>query len=101
MAVSFKRGLSKFGVRLSKFGVLSVPQNKQLQKRGGTLQRESAQIPFLQKGCSVLVVTTNNIPGWEIQRVCGEVFGLTVRSRNIFPSSVSDSNRCSVANCRA
>ena len=32
----------------------------------------------------MLVVTTNDIPGWEIQRVCGEVFGLTVRSRNTF-----------------
>ena len=31
-----------------------------------------------------MVVTTNDIPGWEIQRVCGEVFGLTVRSRNAF-----------------
>jgi uncharacterized protein YbjQ (UPF0145 family) len=33
---------------------------------------------------AVLVVTTNDLPGWEIQRVCGEVFGLTVRSRNAF-----------------
>ncbi len=32
----------------------------------------------------MLVVTTNDIPGWEIDRVCGEVFGLTVRSRNAF-----------------
>jgi uncharacterized protein YbjQ (UPF0145 family) len=32
----------------------------------------------------MLVVTTNDIPGWQIQRVCGEVFGLTVRSRNAF-----------------
>jgi uncharacterized protein YbjQ (UPF0145 family) len=32
----------------------------------------------------MIVVTTNDIPGWEIQRVCGEVFGLTVRSRNAF-----------------
>jgi uncharacterized protein YbjQ (UPF0145 family) len=32
----------------------------------------------------MLVVTTNEIPGWDIQRVCGEVFGLTVRSRNAF-----------------
>jgi len=31
-----------------------------------------------------MVVTSNEIPGWEIQRVCGEVFGLTVRSRNAF-----------------
>ena len=32
----------------------------------------------------MMVVTTNEIPGWDIQRVCGEVFGLTVRSRNAF-----------------
>jgi uncharacterized protein YbjQ (UPF0145 family) len=32
----------------------------------------------------VLIVTTNDLPGSEIQRVCGEVFGLTVRSRNAF-----------------
>ena len=32
----------------------------------------------------MMVVTSNDIPGWEIQRVCGEVFGLTVRSRNAF-----------------
>ncbi|MDQ1374522.1 MAG: hypothetical protein QOJ09_1860 [Actinomycetota bacterium] len=32
----------------------------------------------------MMVVTTNEIPGWEIERVCGEVFGLTVRSRNAF-----------------
>jgi uncharacterized protein YbjQ (UPF0145 family) len=32
----------------------------------------------------VLIVTTNDLPGWDIQRVCGEVFGLTVRSRNAF-----------------
>ena len=32
----------------------------------------------------MLVVTTNDIPGWRIERVCGEVFGLTVRSRNAF-----------------
>jgi uncharacterized protein YbjQ (UPF0145 family) len=32
----------------------------------------------------VLIVTTNDLPGWEIQRVCGEVFGLTVCSRNAF-----------------
>jgi uncharacterized protein YbjQ (UPF0145 family) len=34
----------------------------------------------------MLVVTTFDIPGWEIQRVCGEVFGLTVRSRNALAS---------------
>src|SRR5437667_10600933 len=32
----------------------------------------------------MLVTTTNEIPGWQIQRVIGEGFGLTVRSRNAF-----------------
>ncbi len=32
----------------------------------------------------MLCVTTNEITGWEVQQVCGEVFGLTVRSRNAF-----------------
>jgi len=32
----------------------------------------------------MLCVTSDDIPGWEIQRVCGEVFGVTVRSRNAF-----------------
>jgi hypothetical protein len=36
------------------------------------------------KGPSLLVVTTNDIPDREIQRVCGELFGMTVRSRNAF-----------------
>jgi uncharacterized protein YbjQ (UPF0145 family) len=32
----------------------------------------------------VLIVTTNEIPGHAIEEVYGEVFGLTVRSRNVF-----------------
>ncbi|WP_431681603.1 YbjQ family protein [Kitasatospora sp. KL5] len=31
----------------------------------------------------VLVVTTNDVPGHRVERVIGEVFGLTVRSRHI------------------
>ncbi|GAB2890636.1 YbjQ family protein [Streptomyces deserti] len=31
----------------------------------------------------VLVVTTNDIPGYRVEKVIGEVFGLTVRSRHI------------------
>ncbi len=31
----------------------------------------------------MLIVTTNEIPGYDITHVHGEVFGLTVRSRNI------------------
>ena len=31
----------------------------------------------------MLISTTNDLPGYEITEVLGEVFGLTVRSRNI------------------
>jgi uncharacterized protein YbjQ (UPF0145 family) len=31
----------------------------------------------------VIITTTPDLPGYEIQEVLGEVFGLTVRSRNI------------------
>ena len=31
----------------------------------------------------MLIATTNELPGYEIEEVLGEVFGLTVRSRNI------------------
>ncbi len=32
----------------------------------------------------VIVVTTNELPGYEIVEVHGEVFGLIVRARNVF-----------------
>jgi uncharacterized protein YbjQ (UPF0145 family) len=32
----------------------------------------------------VLVSTMNDVPGYRVTRVMGEVFGLTVRSRNAF-----------------
>ena len=32
----------------------------------------------------MLIVTTNDIPGYEVAEVYGEVFGLIVRSRNVF-----------------
>jgi uncharacterized protein YbjQ (UPF0145 family) len=31
----------------------------------------------------VLIATTNDLPGYTVEEVYGEVFGLTVRSRNI------------------
>ncbi|MEU2714620.1 YbjQ family protein [Streptomyces sp. NPDC007205] len=31
----------------------------------------------------VLVVTSNDVPGYRVQQVIGEVFGLTVRSRHL------------------
>jgi uncharacterized protein YbjQ (UPF0145 family) len=35
-------------------------------------------------GALMLIVTTNDIPGYRVDEVLGEVFGLTVRSRNAF-----------------
>src|ERR1017187_6677694 len=32
----------------------------------------------------VMVVTTNELPGYEVVEVYGEVFGVIVRSRNVF-----------------
>ncbi|HUD07464.1 MAG TPA: YbjQ family protein [Candidatus Saccharimonadales bacterium] len=32
----------------------------------------------------VIIATTNDIPGYEVTEVYGEVFGLIVRSRNVF-----------------
>ena len=32
----------------------------------------------------MMIVTMNDLPGYEIEEVMGEVFGLTVRSRNLF-----------------
>ncbi|MFI5757944.1 YbjQ family protein [Streptomyces sp. NPDC051569] len=34
-------------------------------------------------GADVLVVTTNDVPGHQVRKVIGEVFGLTVRSRHL------------------
>ena len=31
----------------------------------------------------MIISTMNDLPGWEIEEVFGEVFGLTVRSRNV------------------
>ncbi len=38
----------------------------------------------MAKADEILVVTTNDVPGYEVVEVYGEVFGLIVRSRNIF-----------------
>ena len=31
----------------------------------------------------MLIATTNDVPGYEVEEVFGEVFGLTVRARNL------------------
>jgi uncharacterized protein YbjQ (UPF0145 family) len=42
------------------------------------------QPPQQQYQQNFLTVTTNDVPGFRIDAVYGEVFGLTVRSRNAF-----------------
>lgn len=32
----------------------------------------------------IMIVTTNDLPGYEVVEIYGEVFGLIVRSRNVF-----------------
>jgi uncharacterized protein YbjQ (UPF0145 family) len=37
----------------------------------------------LEEGVALIISTMNDLPGYEIDEVCGEVFGLTVRSRHV------------------
>src|SRR6202041_3474964 len=40
--------------------------------------------PFMRRSEAALLISTmNNLPGYEVTDVLGEVFGLTVRSRNV------------------
>ncbi len=36
------------------------------------------------EGNEILITTMNDVPGYEVEEVYGEVFGLIVRSRNVF-----------------
>jgi uncharacterized protein YbjQ (UPF0145 family) len=46
--------------------------------------RRSDAAPDLDERIPVLISTMNDVPGYRVSRVCGECFGLTVRSRNVF-----------------
>jgi uncharacterized protein YbjQ (UPF0145 family) len=46
-----------------------------------TLKQEKSDVP--KQGGSVIISTMNDLPGYRIDEVLGEVFGLTVRSRNV------------------
>src|SRR5437763_14608600 len=43
----------------------------------------SRMSPSKRKGEQMLITTANDLPGYEVVETLGEVFGLTVRSRNI------------------
>ena len=48
---------------------------------------EVAAKPAEYSGPPILIVTMNDIPGYRITHVVGEVFGLTVRARNAFSNA--------------
>ena len=55
-------------------------------RAGDGLHRHTASDPLdLRRwyGALVIISTMNDLPGYEIEEVFGEVFGLTVRSRNL------------------
>lgn len=47
-------------------------------------QQGQPQGQFEGQRYPILLSTMNDLPGYEVTRVFGEVFGLTVRSRNMF-----------------
>jgi len=61
------------------YGQPGYPQQPPQQQQYAPPQQQQQQ--FQQ---NFLCVTTNDIPGYRINAVYGEVFGLTVRSRNAF-----------------
>jgi uncharacterized protein YbjQ (UPF0145 family) len=47
------------------------------------VQRRIQRDPWRWYVYRVIISTMNDLPGYEIEEVLGEVFGLTVRSRNL------------------
>jgi uncharacterized protein YbjQ (UPF0145 family) len=77
-------------VQLKKLGVDVAANGVEVCRGCGKPTRDSAiragqiVMPTVPKPTAVLVVTMNDIPGYEIEEVLGDVFGLTVRARNYF-----------------
>ena len=53
-------------------------------ERNAALTRRKAAAPRPPQAEAMLIVTTNEISGYRINKVHGDVFGLTVRARNVF-----------------
>src|SRR5207249_2016086 len=56
------------------------------QQGGGAAPQPGAiNAPLAQyQGPAILITTMNDVPGYEILEVHGEIFGLVVRARNVF-----------------
>ena len=50
----------------------------------GNVLAELAAVEVVRQTVPMLIVTTNEISGYRITKVHGDVFGLTVRARNVF-----------------
>jgi uncharacterized protein YbjQ (UPF0145 family) len=70
-----------------------VNQPQQAPQGGQYAPQQPGQQPGPQQGAQgqyqgqpypILLSTMNDLPGYQVVRVFGEVFGLTVRSRNMF-----------------
>src|SRR4029077_15903394 len=71
---------SLFGRREGELRASSAERSRSEPKRNRPLLRHRAR----GKGEREMIVTTmNDIPGYEVDEVFGEVMGLTVRSRNV------------------
>jgi uncharacterized protein YbjQ (UPF0145 family) len=68
-------GAQGFPARLPAFGRIPAQDGgmTNIEDFGGAAPTDSG----------VLVVTTNDVPGFRVDQVIGEVFGLTVRSRHL------------------
>jgi uncharacterized protein YbjQ (UPF0145 family) len=65
------------------------PAEATLSDLAASMARNGLTFPIQNRQVAIdeepmLIVTTNEIPGYRITRVHGDVFGLTVRSRNYF-----------------
>ena len=67
--------LSDLSADMARHGLAFVPR---------TARQPEARQPEARDTQPVLIVTTNEIPGYRITQVHGDVFGLIVRARNYF-----------------
>jgi uncharacterized protein YbjQ (UPF0145 family) len=78
------KSIPEAAVRGNPGGVDGISAASSLPDPYGTADRTGGS-----RDASMLMVTTNVVPGYEIVEVHGDVFGLTVRARNYFSNRVA------------
>jgi uncharacterized protein YbjQ (UPF0145 family) len=61
----------------------TIVANAPYLNAGGTGRTGADPRPTTKEESHVLITTANDLPGYEVTETLGEVFGLTVRSRNL------------------